>query len=56
MSYSYRLPACLCLSPQAKTLEILNGYISHELLTPEKIHLYITPSEWYDEQGAQPDH
>lgn len=31
---------------QAKTLEILKGYIVHELLTPAKIDQYITPSEW----------
>lgn len=34
------------LKLQAKTLEILKGYIVHELLTPAKIDQYITPSEW----------
>lgn len=33
---------------QAKTLELLNGYISHPLLTPDKIDQYITPSDWSD--------
>jgi hypothetical protein len=38
---------CCCGVSQAKTLEMLNGYISHPLLTPQKIDQYITPSDWY---------
>jgi hypothetical protein len=34
------------LGRQAKTLEILNGYIAHPSLTPEGIKDYITHSKW----------
>lgn len=40
------------LCDQAKTLEILNNYINHPLLTPEGIDKYITPSTWYERGKA----
>lgn len=36
---------------RAQALKQLNGYMSHPLLTPERIHEYITPSQWGDDAG-----